>query len=182
MTEMVRKANQYALIGHLIKTAKASNQRLGKKALQKKMHLIQELGGIDAGYRFSFYTYGPYSSLLSGDLDMVASSGGAIITYDSLNNYYLIDTGDNTDMVIESGHEFVKKYHNEIARVLDAFGDRLAKELELTSTIVYLRRHMSEDEFDDNEKLQERVRLLKPKYSIAKIRRAINEVRVFLAE
>ena len=57
----------------------------------------------------------------------------------------------------------------------------MAKELELNSTIVYLRRHMSEQEFDDNEALQGRVKALKPKYSRGHIERAIREVRDFLA-
>ena len=93
MTDTVRKAYQYALISLLIKEAETKGQRLGKKALQKKVHLIQDLAGIDAGYRFSFYTYGPYSSQLSGDLDAVANSGGANIYYDRLENFYLITGG-----------------------------------------------------------------------------------------
>ena len=54
MTGISGKIDQYALVAFLIEQAERSNQQLGKKALQKKVHLIQELGGIDTGYRFSF--------------------------------------------------------------------------------------------------------------------------------
>ena len=180
MTGMFRKANQYALISLLIKEAEAAGQRLGKKALQKKIHLIQELGGVESGYRFSFYTYGPYSSQLSGDLDTIANSGGANIQYEKTENYYIISVGDKTDIILQNGNEFIEKNKREIHRVLEKFGGRLAKELELTSTIVYLRRHTSEEEFNNEEALMERVRALKPKYSRREIKRAIGEVKDFL--
>ena len=92
MTEAIRKTDQYALVAFLIDQAKRGRQQLGKKALRKKVHLVQELGGVDAGYRFSFYTYGPYSVDLAGDLDVVAKSGGAMVHYSRSDNYYLIET------------------------------------------------------------------------------------------
>jgi hypothetical protein len=55
----ISKFDQYALIALLAKRVGGADRRLGKKAIQKNVHLIQELGGVDAGYRFSFYTYGP---------------------------------------------------------------------------------------------------------------------------
>ena len=180
MTGTVRKVDQHALMAYLIKRAEESGQRLGKKALQKKIHLIQELGGIDAGYRFSFYTYGPYSSRLSGDLDTVANSGGAKIFYDPSDNYYLIYPGDKTALVIDKGRKYIEKNTREIDRILDVFGGRLARELELTSTIAYLRRHVSEEEFLKDDRLLKRVKDLKPKYSDGQIRRAIAEVREFV--
>lgn len=83
--------------------------------------------------------------------------------------------------MIQNGQKFIETNREGIGRILDTFGGRLAKELELNSTIVYLRRHMSEQEFDDNEALQGRVKALKPKCSRGYIERAIREVRDFLA-
>ena len=135
------------------------------------MHLIQELGGVDTGYRFSFYTYGPYSGSLAGDLDVVSKSVGAKISYESSNNRYLIEPDEHTDRMIEKGQAFIEGNMAAIERVLEVFGGRLAKDLELVSTIAYLRRHAPHEEFENGEALAKRVIALKPKYSNSQVRR-----------
>jgi len=176
----ISKFDQYALIALLAKRVGGADRRLGKKAIQKNVHLIQELGGVDAGYRFSFYTYGPYSSGVAGDLDVVAALGGAKITYNSSDNYYLIEPGAETDHLIQKGRTFIERNRAAIERVLETFGGRLAKDLELVSTIAYLRRHASAGKFENNKKLAAHVKALKPKYTDKEIAKAIEEVRGFL--
>ena len=181
MTRVTGKIDQYALVAFLIKQAMQSRQQLGKKALQKKVHLIQELGGIDTGYRFSFYTYGPYSVSLAGDLDVVANSGGARIRYISSDNQYLIQPSEHTDRMIEKGQNFFEHNQAAIDRVLAAFGNRIAKDLELVSTIAYLHRHARQEEFEDDGRLAKHVMALKPKYSQRQVENAIAEVKGFLS-
>ena len=176
------KIDQYALVAFLIEQSAQARQQLGKKALQKKVHLIQELGGVDTGYRFSFYTYGPYSASLAGDLDVIANSGGAKICYISWDNRYSIEPGEHTKRMIERGQEFFDKYQATVDKVLAAFGNRSAKGLELVSTIAYLRRHAPQEEFDDDEKLGKNIMDLKPKYSETEIVKAIAEVKRFLSK
>jgi uncharacterized protein YwgA len=178
----ISKRDQHALIALLADHAAGAGQRLGKKALQKSVHLIQELGGVDAGYHFSFYTYGPYSSSLAGDLDVVAAMGGATIAYNASDNYYLIEPGAETGHTIAKGQGFIDRNRAAIDRVLRAFGDRKAKDLELVSTIAYLRRHAPPGEFDSDARLAAHVKALKPKYSENEIATAIGEVKCFLAE
>ncbi len=181
MNTPVTKSDQHALIALIAKRAGDANWPLGKKALQKNVHLIQEFGGVDAGYRFSFYTYGPYSSELSGDLDIVAASRGVVVNYDSPQNFYSIAPSDGADKIIGRGEDFLKANEAAINRVLDTFKGRYAKDLELTSTIAYLRRNAPKDEFESDEKLRAHVQALKPKYSSQEIDKAIAEAREFLA-
>lgn len=181
MTGITGKIDQYALVAFLIRQAEQIPQQLGKKALQKKVHLIQEFGGVDTGYRFSFYTYGPYSASLAGDLDVIENSGGAKVSYISSDNHYLIDPGEHTDRMIEKGKKFIEQNRAAIDKVLAAFGSRTAKGLELVSTIAYLRRHAPQEEFEDSEKLARHARALKPKYSKTEVERAIAEVKDFLS-
>ena len=182
MTGITGKIDQYALVAFLIKQAAQVHQQLGKKALQKKVHLIQELGDVDTGYRFSFYTYGPYSVSLAGDLDVIANSGGAKIRYISWDNHYLIDPDEHTDRMIERGREFFEQNQAVIDKVLATFGNRSAKGLELVSTIAYLRRHAPQEEFEDNGKLAKHIMALKPKYSEMEVENAISEVKDFLSK
>ncbi len=182
MTKISGKSDQYALVALLIDETAQARQPLGKKALQKKVHLIQELGGVNTGYRFSFYTYGPFSVNLAGDLDVIANSGGAKISYNSSDNHYQIAPGEHTERMIDRGRGFIEKNRSVIERVLKTFGGRSAKGLELVSTVAYLRRHTPQEEFEDNSKLAEHVRSLKPKYSEFEVEKAISEVKNFLSE
>ena len=181
MTGEIGKRDQYAFIAFLIKEAKTADQRLGKKALQKKVHLIQELGGVGAGYRFSFHIYGPYSEDLAGDLDLVAYGNGAKVSYNEGDNYYSITPGEETDRMIEAGQPFIDRNEAALENVLSVFGRRSAKELELVSTVAYLRRYLPGGEFDDQDGIVARVKALKPRYSDGEIRGAVAEVRGFLS-
>jgi uncharacterized protein YwgA len=174
----ISKLEQYALITYLV-GKRSRGLPPGKKALQKLVHLVEELGGVDAGYRFSFYTYGPYASDLTADLDAVAGLGGIVVSYSADENAYSITSGDGKDWVLNQGAEFLKRSREAIDRVVSQFGERLAKDLELVSTIVYLRRHAPEL-LKADDLLIERVKALKPKYSDFQIKNAIQEIRAFI--
>lgn len=176
----IRKTDQYALVAFLINQAAQTGQELGKKALQRKVHLIQELGDVDAGYQFSLRTYGPYSASLAGDLDVIEISDGAKVSYNASNNRYEIGVGEFTKQIVQKGEEFISTHRPAIKRVLDTFGDRSTKGLGLVSMIAHLRRHSLEEEFEDNERLAKHVMLLKPKYEEATVDQAIGEVRDFV--
>ena len=47
----------------------------GRKRFQKIIFLLQEQFGVDFGYRFTAYLYGPYSAQLQNDIDILAQTG-----------------------------------------------------------------------------------------------------------
>ena len=177
----IRKTDQYAFVAFLIDQAARANQELGKSTLQMTVHLMQELGGVDAGYRFALYTYGPYSASLAGDLDVIEISDGAKVSYSSSDNRYRIHASEHTPEVVKIGENFVNANQPTIERVLETFGDRSVRSLMLLTTIAYLRRHSPEDEFEDDKMLAKRVRDLKPKFEEAEVGAAIHEVKDFLS-
>ena len=182
MTGTTSKADQYALVAYLIVKSERDNSPLDKKALQKKVHLIQELGSVNTGYIFSFYTYGPYSASLAGDLDVIANNGGAEVRYCSSANRYEIKSGNHIDKMRTRGQQFIKTNEAAIGRVLEAFDNGLANELELVSTIAYLYRQLQHDVFKDSKRLLEHVMKLKPRYSEAKVSHAIKDVQDILRQ
>jgi uncharacterized protein len=161
--------NKHALITYV--ADKLGKGKLGKKALQKIMHLIQDLEKVPVGYSFPFYTYGPFSDDLSFDADIVKMFGGITMDYDSVNNAYSISSGENAKIIIKEGEAFLNQYKAGISNVLDRFGNKTAKELELLSTIVYLKR---EDSKISDASLVSKVRALKPKYSENEINAAFS--------
>jgi uncharacterized protein YwgA len=175
MTERASEWDQYAVIAYLADKL-GGTRRLGKKAMQKYVHLIQDLARVPVGYRFSFYTYGPYSSDLAGDLDILNSMNGIAIVFDDEDNAYRISSAENAAFFIDKGMRFLEHNKEKIDWIVDQFRGRFAKDLELTSTIVFLCENAFEDEKRDKKGVMEMVRQLKPKYSAEQISRAVKEL------
>lgn len=167
--------DQYALIAHLAKELGPSG-RLGKKALQKYIFLIHEIGGVPTGYKFRFYTYGPFSPDLSGDVDVVQSLGGVRVSYDVTNNAYSIEESQNTDVIVQKGDGFLEQYGEKVKRIVEIFGGRYAKDLELTATIVFIYNKIGRKKLFDKDSLKEKVQDTKPKYGDAEISKALSEL------
>jgi len=59
----------------LVLTASYFEKVEGRKHFQKAIYLLQEQFGIEFNYNFVPYLYGPYSSQLQNDIDILARTG-----------------------------------------------------------------------------------------------------------
>jgi len=156
---------RYGLIAELAQKLRGTG-RLGKKAIQKYVYLLQELEGVATGYKFSFYTYGPYSSDLAGDLDVVNSLQGVSITYSPSDNAYNIAQGEKSDELKSRSVAYLQNASAGIEKLVRFFGGRYAKDLELISTIVFLNRNDQQISAINETAVVRKVLELKPKYSV----------------
>ncbi len=180
MTKRPSSFDRYALVALLIDRSWRENSPLSKKALQMKLYTIQELGGIDTGYRFKFFIYGPYSADLEGDLGLIEFNGGIEITFCRSANRYEITPGKNIDLMFKIGQQYLESNRPVIENVLEAFDNGSARESYVVSTIAYLRRYLP-DLFEDDERFLERVWRFMPKFSKQEVSIAVDEVKEFLA-
>ena len=164
--------NDYGLVAHVAKRL-GGGQNLGKTKLQKLVYLLRELKGVQVGYGFRFYNYGPYSDGLSGDLGYLQSLGGVKVTYDPFVNMYDIIAGDNAGILEEKAASFLQGNRDAIDEVIDKFGRRQAKDLELISTIVFVTKSGIRQERELVAKVEE----LKPKFSEVEIHAALAELK-----
>jgi uncharacterized protein YwgA len=61
--------NQYGVISKIVAGVQSKTLQFGKTSLEKFIYLLQEAYGVDCGYTFELYTYGPFSSDILMDLD-----------------------------------------------------------------------------------------------------------------
>jgi len=169
---------RYALITHLAKEIGGS-QQFGKKAVQKVVYLLQELGRVPVGFRFTFYTYGVFSSELANTLGVVEGLEGIKVDYDENQNTYRIAPGVKAGKLEKRGEDFLIRYKDAIAEIVSFAKPRTAKRLELISTIVFVKKNEDLDNNFDDEKLIQRVRELKPQFDDQEIMAGISALRDF---
>jgi len=172
---------RYALIAELAKRLEDKSPQFGKTALQKMVYILQDVYGIDCGYDFELYTYGPFTSQLLQDLDLVEHMGGVSIRpVLSSTGGYEIQPGKQADLLREKGADFLndRRVSKAISSLADEFGDLWAKDLELRSTIVYVERdHRRQGKRLSSDEIIHVVKQVKPKFTEMEIREAVEEMK-----
>lgn len=171
--------NRYGLIAELTSRLKDRCPQFGKTILQKMVYLLQEVYGVKCGYQFDLYTYGPFTSQLLQDLDLVETLNGVRISsvMSRAVGGYHIEPGERNEELREKVGEFLggADVSEAIDNLIEHFGSFNAKELELLSTIVYVNRDMR-DEGLSREDLIQMVSDVKPKFSRSEIDDAVSKL------
>lgn len=173
--------DRYALIAELAHRLEGRCPQFGKTVLQKMVYLLQEVYRIDCGYRFDLYTYGPFSSELLQDLDLVEHIGGVNVVPVIISGVrgYKILPGEHSESLKNKATDFLLDEHvaSSLDKVVADFCNYSAKALELRSTIIYafkdMRRsgnHVSRSDF------VRIVREIKPRFTDAEVQQAIDEM------
>ena len=165
---------RYGTIAYLAKNVGS----LGKTALQKLVYFLQEWKDLPLGYRFEFYTYGPFSAALMGDLDY-ADSLKAVQVKPMATGGYTIESGDLNEDIQSRANDFLSDHEAAIREVVRVFGRESAVRLELLATTHYARSYFaSRKEPWDDEGIVDTVRSLKPdKFEKSQIREALQYLR-----
>lgn len=141
--------HRYAIITELAIRFKDKGRQFGKTALQKMVYLLQEIYGIDCGYNYAIYTYGPFTDQLFADLDLVELLGGVVISSTSHGfGGYRIEPGEKATDLCKKGESFLLKQdvQSALAKLIEEFAGFSTADLELRSTIVYVARELREKE------------------------------------
>ena len=172
--------NRYALIVELADRLKDRCPQFGKTALQKMVYLLQEVYGVNCGYRFDLYTYGPFSSELLQDLDLVEGMEGVNVApvISGMGGYQIVP-GPRSQMLKKKAEEFLvsERVSNALDKLVDEFGGYWAKDLELRSTVLYVAKDLRRScGLVSQTDLARTVKEIKPKFSDAEVQQAINEM------
>jgi uncharacterized protein YwgA len=128
--------NEYGLLAYLAR--RLENKKLGKTKLQKLVYFLLESRNVPLNYRYRFYTYGPYSDTLSGDLDYLSTIGALKVTYDAGVGGYNIKPGEKAEMLEKKSRAFLDSHKQAVDSVLEHLSDQNVRALELLSTVLYL--------------------------------------------
>lgn len=171
---------RYGLIAAIVRELYPRSPQLGKTVLQKVVYLLQDLAGVPIGYRFQFYTYGPFSVELLEDLDLVEGLGGVKIhrVVSLTGGFDIVPGGRADDLIRKAGNWLEGRGANDaISRVVEDYGHLSARDLELRATVVYVVRDLElRGTVGDNDRVKEVVKDLKPRFGAPEIEDAVQEL------
>lgn len=178
MTERfeITVADQHALIAWLAREF-GGRRELGKTAVQKLTHILDEGFAVPTGYSFRVYTYGPFSRDLAGDLDVVNALEGIVISYVEDENRYVVSAGKASGRITERADAFLKRVSVTLAELKAQFFDKKPRYLELFSTLLFFVKR--KPQISDAELVQQ-LRAIKPKYDEIETLAAVGDLRRFL--
>jgi uncharacterized protein len=172
--------SRYGLIAELAQRLQHTGTRqFGKTVLQKLAFLLQEVYRVDLGYSFVFYTYGPFAPELQSDLDFAQCVGAVNVepVSEAQGSGYRIVPGTMCQQTLDKARSFLDVTRDALTRLVEAFGAKTAKELELLTTVVFLSKEAScLEPAMPVDKAIGLVRELKPKFSEVEVREAMHEL------
>jgi len=121
---------------------KAPTDSIGRTAVMKCIYFLQVLKDLPLGYNFTLYSYGPFDAHVLTDLEFAETFGfvsATMVPHTSGYSYH-IQPGEKAARIGDVAADFIKKHEQDINWVLQTFGNQSARELELSSTIVYVDR------------------------------------------
>jgi uncharacterized protein YwgA len=148
---------------------RSAGKSLGRTAVMKLLYFLSTLRGVQLGYRFTLYSYGPFDSEVLQDLDYATNLGALtskVVAHPG-GYGYLIEPGPTANAAMSFDATFVASRQEDLAWVLNEFGRLGAADLELASTIIYIDRQSSVQDIDG---LASSVNAVKPHFSVDRIR------------
>lgn len=158
----------------LARKLEGKSPQFGKTVFVKLAYLLQEVYKVPLGYRFSLYTYGPYSSEVLADLDRARFRGQVKVDYIGEDAGFAITEGLSIGD-LGSGIKPLMAYEDAIDRMVESFGHYNARNLELRTTIAYLWNMLEVSDETSADKLVDEVLQLKPQFNEVEIKKAIGE-------
>ena len=147
------------------------DENLGKTAMMKYIFLLQQVYKVPTGYDYEIYTYGPYSSEVAGDINLASDFGIIEATYSSKHAGFELKPTSQTKSYIDKEKDFIDEHSGSISEVIELFGRKSAKGLELSSTIVYVYSNRSFNKWGTSfEEVTNYVKAIKPHFDIEAIK------------
>lgn len=154
------------------------DSNIGKTGMMKFLYLLQAVYHVPLAYDFEIYTYGPYCQAVMSDIEYAEFANYikvSSVTYPNGMSGYQINAGDDSDQIC--GAKVLSQYSDEIDHVVDFFGSKTAKELELYSTTVFVALSFKNNHWDGSKnEICQAVQKIKPHFSKKTISDAFDDL------
>jgi len=154
----------------ILELLRRSKTRVGKTFIQKAIYVLQNWLGWNSDYKFKLHYYGPYSSDLSDDLNVLNELGLIEMFFDG-HRYDIGITAEGKQFTGEHLENCMSK-QTLIERAISLVGQDDVRNMELIGTILYFSELS-----DDESEIIQLVNTVKPHFHDDTIKGTINYLR-----
>ncbi len=171
----IREA-RVALVYFIIHKLKSNDSWCSLLHVQKTYYMAQEMLGIDLGYEFVRYKYGPYCFELTDEIDEARAN--LLIFADETSPMYGLSYSLARDVIEDlkykdnNGYE----YKNKINFIAEWFGKKQGRELELLTSVYMIMKGDLKRRAITKTKIKE-LQEWKPHFNEEQIKAAFQEVK-----
>lgn len=172
MAEEIRKGARLAALAAMADALLSVEPHgwLGRTHLQKAVYFAQELMGLDLGYEFTIYQYGPYASSLDSDVHELQIMRA--LSLQMVGGYPDYQRGPNIGPLLEYAKTGpVAGKGDTLKKLAEIVSPRKARDLELLTTILFLGRQQYR-----GRELISAVQRLKPHFSQEQVEHGVAEL------
>ncbi len=163
-----------SIILELLDELKKKGSWCGETHIQKAMYFLQELAGVPTGFTYILYKHGPFSFDFRDELTALRADGLLELTPQPYPYGPSLSVTDNGNELKARFPKTLGRYRDNINFVAQKLGDKGVTELERLATALYVSKKHPEE---NNHKIGEMIKALKPHISAEQARAAADEVK-----
>ncbi|MBO8140936.1 MAG: hypothetical protein H0Z37_01985 [Firmicutes bacterium] len=172
MVQTGRPIDRRSVTVALIRELNRHGSWSGSTHVQKCVFFLQHLYGVDLGYPFVIYHYGPYSFELEEELALGRWQGWVNVEPDPSGYGVHYKPGAIGG---DDGPELPEAHRRAIGDVVEHLGCRRVRELELLATAYFFQKGLDGRDRTDRD-VVEAVVALKPHFTQDEVREALREL------
>jgi len=127
----------------ILELLRRSTKKVGKTFIQKAVYVLQDWLGWDSDYKFKLHYYGPYSSDLSDDLDILNELGLIEMVFNG-HGYDIGITKEGAHFLGEHLETYMPN-QPQIERAISLVGQDDIRNMELIGTVLYFAKLSNDD-------------------------------------
>ena len=154
----------------ILELLRRSTKKVGKTFIQKAVYVLQDWLGWDSDYKFKLHYYGPYSSDLSDDLDILNELGLIEMVFNG-HGYDIGITKEGTHFLGEHLEAYMPN-QPKIERAISLVGKDDVRNMELIGTVLYFAKLAG-----DEKEITALVNTVKPHFNDETIQESIRYLR-----
>ncbi|MBO8129862.1 MAG: hypothetical protein H0Z39_11840 [Peptococcaceae bacterium] len=171
---MSKRLARLGAIAYAVHLGEQEGISTGHTLLQKLIYFLQRAKGVDLGYRYKMYHYGPYCGDVWADLNYLEDVKAVAIEANASGFGYRIYPDEDIHAVLHFVDEETK---GKVSELLQFLGNRSVRELECLATTHYVYQELRTEQEPDLQMIVERVRALKPHLTKEEVQNAIESLK-----
>jgi uncharacterized protein YwgA len=168
----LNRLEKAAVVSRLVEMLRTNDGWAGETQVQKAIYFLQGMLGVNTGWRYSLYKYGPFSFDLRDDLGGIEAEG--FLSVESQRPPYgpRLVPGPRYELLQRDQNKLLDRLDEKLRFVAETLGPKGVAGLERIATALFVRTELGLEGNEAAQKLNE----IKPHVTIEAAKKSLSEL------